>query len=94
MQQGPQGAYVYAINPDSTVAVRPVKVGQVSAGQALVDSGLTANEQVVTDGQYKLQAGTRVTLLAGKAAEQAKARQCATTSTCAGKKALLPVWSG
>ena len=52
---------VYVINPDNTVAVRPVKVAQVSGGQALIDSGLTANEQVVVDGQYKLQAGSRVT---------------------------------
>jgi multidrug efflux system membrane fusion protein len=79
VQQGPQGAYVYVINPDSTVVVRDVKVAQVSGGQALVDSGLTANEQVVTDGQYKLQAGTRVTLLHGKAAEQAKAQSAQQT---------------
>ena len=79
VQQGPQGAYVYVVNPDSTVAVRPVKVAQVSGGQALIDSGLTANEQVVTDGQYKLQAGIRVTLLHGKAAEQAAAQSAQQT---------------
>src|SRR6201988_4311709 len=54
VQQGPQGSYVYVINPDNTVAVRDVKIAQVSGGEALIDSGLTANEQVVTDGQYKL----------------------------------------
>ena len=40
--------------------MRPVKVAQISGGQALIDSGLTANEQVVVDGQYKLQAGSHV----------------------------------
>src|SRR5437667_8347035 len=55
VQQGPQGPYAYVINADSTVAVRPVKVAQVSGGQALIDSGLSAGEQVVVDGQYKLQ---------------------------------------
>ena len=79
VQQGPQGSYVYVINRDNTVAVRDVKVAQVSAGQALIDSGLTANEQVVTDGQYRLQAGTRVTLLHGKAAEQARAQSAQQT---------------
>jgi multidrug efflux system membrane fusion protein len=79
VQQGPQGAYVYAINPDSTVAVRQVKVAQVSGGQALIDSGLAANEQVVTDGQYKLQEGTQVTLLHGKAAEEAAAQSALQT---------------
>ena len=57
VQQGQNGAYVYVVKPDSTVAMRPVKVAQISDGQALIDSGLTANEQVVVDGQYKLQAG-------------------------------------
>lgn len=79
VQQGPQGSYVYVVNPDSTVAVREVKVAQVSGGQALIDSGLTANEQVVTDGQYKLQAGIRVTLLHGKAAEEAAAQSAQQT---------------
>jgi multidrug efflux system membrane fusion protein len=79
VQQGPQGPYVYVVNPDSTAAVRPVKVAQVSGGQALIDSGLAANEQVVTDGQYKLQPGVRVTLLHGKAAEQARAQSAQQT---------------
>jgi multidrug efflux system membrane fusion protein len=74
VQQGPQGPYVYVISPDSAVAVRRVAVAQVSGGQALVDSGLIANEQVVVDGQYRLQAGTHVTLLHGKAAEEAAAQ--------------------
>jgi membrane fusion protein, multidrug efflux system len=74
VQQGPNGPYAYVINPDGTVATRPVKVAQVSEGQALIDSGLEANEQVVTDGQYKLQPGVHVTILTGKAAEEAKAQ--------------------
>src|SRR5271169_339677 len=74
VQQGPNGAYAYVVNPNDTVAVRPVKVAQISDGQALIDSGLEANEQVVIDGQYKLQPGTRVTILHGKAAEEAAAQ--------------------
>src|SRR5208282_5049330 len=71
VQQGPQGAYAYVINPDSSVAIRTIKVGQISEGQALIDSGLQANEQVVVDGQYKLQPGAHVTILHGRAAEEA-----------------------
>jgi multidrug efflux system membrane fusion protein len=74
VQQGPQGPYAYVINPDSTVAVRPVKVVQVSGGRALIDTGLSAGEQVVVDGQYKLQPGVHVTILHGKAAEEAAAQ--------------------
>jgi membrane fusion protein, multidrug efflux system len=73
VQQGPQGPYAYVVNPDNTVAIRPIKVAQISQGQALIDSGLKANEQVVVDGQYKLEAGVRVTILHGQAAaEQAE----------------------
>jgi multidrug efflux system membrane fusion protein len=74
VQQGPQGAYAYVVNPDSSVAIRPIKVAQVSDGQALIDSGLKANEQVVVDGQYKLVPGTHVTVLHGQAAVEAAAQ--------------------
>src|SRR5262249_34470988 len=49
VQQGPDGSYVYVIKPDSTVEMRPVKVGQVSEGDALIETGLKANEKIVTD---------------------------------------------
>jgi multidrug efflux system membrane fusion protein len=74
VQQGPNGAYVYVINPNDTVETRPVRVAEISGGQTLIDSGLKANEQVVVDGQYKLQPGTRVTMLHGKAAQEAIAQ--------------------
>jgi multidrug efflux system membrane fusion protein len=74
VQQGPSGAYVYVINDNSTVENRPVKVTQIGGGQALIDSGLKANEQIVVDGQYKLQPGTRVTILHGRAAQEAIAQ--------------------
>jgi membrane fusion protein, multidrug efflux system len=74
VQQGAQGPYAYVINPDGSVAIRQIKVAQVSEGQALIDSGLQANEQVVVDGQYKLQPGTHVTLLTGQAAKEAEAQ--------------------
>ena len=75
VQQGPNGAYAYVIKPDGTVAIRPLKVAQISDGEALIDSGLKAGEQVVVDGQYRLQAGTHVTILHGEAAEEAAAQQ-------------------
>jgi membrane fusion protein, multidrug efflux system len=75
VQQGPKGPYAWVIKPDNTVAIRQIKVAQISDGQALIDSGLDANERVVVDGQYKLQPGIHVTLLHGKAAEEAAAQQ-------------------
>jgi membrane fusion protein, multidrug efflux system len=60
VQRGPQGDYAYVIKPDSTVEMRPVSVGQLRDGVALIDSGLSAGERVVVDGQYKLRPGSRV----------------------------------
>ena len=70
MEKGPKGTYTYVVNPDNTVAIRQIKVAQISEGQALINSGLKANEQVVVDGQYKLEPGVRVTILHGQAAEE------------------------
>jgi multidrug efflux system membrane fusion protein len=42
--------------------MRPIKVGRTETNLALVESGLKAGEQVVVDGQYKLQPGSRVEL--------------------------------
>jgi multidrug efflux system membrane fusion protein len=74
VQQGAQGAYAYVIDLTNTVEARPIVVAQISGGQALIDSGLKAGEQVVVDGQYKLQPGSRVTILHGTAAAEAAAQ--------------------
>lgn len=62
VQRGPQGTYAYVIKPDKTVEMRLIKVAQTENNQALIDSGLQPGEQVVVDGQYKLQPGARVEL--------------------------------
>ena len=59
----------------SAVAIRPLKVAEITDGEALIDSGLKAGEHVVVDGQYRLQPGTHVTVLHGEAAEEAAAQQ-------------------
>jgi len=60
VQRGPQGTYAYVIKPDKTVEMRPIKVAQTENNQALIDTGLHPGEQVVVDGQYKLQPGAHV----------------------------------
>ena len=74
IQQGQNGSYVYLIRPGNVAEIQPVKVAQISNGQALIDSGLTNKDEVVVDGQYKLQPGSHVTELTGKAAEEARAQ--------------------
>jgi membrane fusion protein, multidrug efflux system len=71
VQQGPQGPLVWVIGPDQTVTTRPIRVAEISEGQALIDSGLKANETVVVQGQYRLQPNAPVRVLQGQAAEQA-----------------------
>ena len=60
IQRGPNGTYAYVITKDKTAEMRPVQVAQIDGGQALIDSGLQEGEQVVVDGQYKLQPGSPV----------------------------------
>lgn len=58
--RGPDGTYVFVIQGDATVATRAVTVDQIEEDSALIGHGLQAGERVVTDGQYRLQAGSRV----------------------------------
>ena len=71
VQQGPEGSFVWVIGSDGTVQTRPVSVAQISDGQALIDSGLRADEKVVIAGQYRLEPGSPVQELHGKAAQEA-----------------------
>ena len=71
VQQGPQGQYVYVVGADGVAQMRPVKVGQISDGSALIDSGVKPNETVVVAGQYRVQPGSHVRFLTGNAAKQA-----------------------
>jgi multidrug efflux system membrane fusion protein len=71
IQQGQNGSYVWVISADGSVQQHPVTVGQISDGQALINSGLSGDDNVVIAGQYRLQAGLHVRELHGKAAQQA-----------------------
>jgi membrane fusion protein, multidrug efflux system len=57
---GAPGTYVYVINADSTVSVRPVKIGPSAGDMTAVDSGLAAGDRVVVDGADRLRDGLRV----------------------------------
>jgi multidrug efflux system membrane fusion protein len=60
IQHSNQGTFAYVIKPDKTVEMRQVKVGTTEGNLVAVDSGLQAGEMVVTDGQDKLQPGSKV----------------------------------
>jgi len=65
LQSGNQGQFVFVVKPDKTVEVRQVKVGFTEANTASIDQGLNVGEQVVTDGQDKLQPNSRVEVQQG-----------------------------
>ncbi len=66
VQRGPQGTYVFTVKTDNTAEMRPISVSLTVGSLAAVDQGLRIGEQVVTDGQDKLQPGTRVEVRGGQ----------------------------
>jgi len=62
--QGPEGYYVYVLQPNDTVKRRPVEIAATQGGLAVVAKGLAAGERVIVDGQYRLSDGARVRIVA------------------------------
>lgn len=60
VQIGQEGHYVYILKSDQTVELRKVKVGQKEEKNTLIQSGLSADEVVVTEGQLNLNPGIKV----------------------------------
>jgi multidrug efflux system membrane fusion protein len=58
--RGPDGTYAFVIGQDRRVAKRAVRLGWSDKDLAVIDEGLAAGEEVVTDGQYRIQAGSPV----------------------------------
>jgi len=62
IQRGPQGTYVYLLQVDKTVKIRPVTVGLTQDDITVITDGLQDADQVATDGMVKLQDGSKVML--------------------------------
>jgi multidrug efflux system membrane fusion protein len=60
VQTGPQSEFVYIVNNDKTVALRPVKTGPTEGDATAIESGLDAGDLVVVDGIDKLKPGSKV----------------------------------
>jgi membrane fusion protein, multidrug efflux system len=65
IQRGPQGTYVFVVKPDNTAEMRNVTVSISQGNLTAITQGLKPNENVVTDGQDKLQPGTKVEIRGG-----------------------------
>lgn len=66
IQSGPNGSYLFVIKPDQTVEMRDVEVAQTFKGVSAIRQGLAVGEQVVVDGQFRLEQGTKVAVQAPK----------------------------
>jgi multidrug efflux system membrane fusion protein len=60
LQHGTDGDYVWLVKPDKTAAMQPVKVSTVEGTAVVLDSGLSAGQQIVIDGADKLREGSKV----------------------------------
>jgi multidrug efflux system membrane fusion protein len=60
IQRGPQGTYVFTVKPDKTAEMRNVTATISQGNLTAISQGLQPGEVVVTDGQDKLQPGTKV----------------------------------
>jgi membrane fusion protein, multidrug efflux system len=60
IQAGQQGDFAFVVKPDQTVDLRAVSVDRTSGGESVVKEGLKPGETVITDGQLRLVAGSRI----------------------------------
>lgn len=65
IQRNDAGTYVYTVQPDNTVAMKPVTVAELQGNRAVIGKGLAAGDRVVSEGQYKLRAGAKIVETAG-----------------------------
>ena len=60
IQHGPDGLFVFTIDNQNKVAMRPIKTGEEGDSGTQVASGLNAGDRVVVAGQYRLVPGALV----------------------------------
>ena len=60
IQRGVPGTFVYLVQDDSTVTVRPVKLGITDGDRVEVLSGVQPGDRIVIDGADKLREGAKV----------------------------------
>jgi len=64
VQRGPEGDYVYVVGSDNTAQIRSVVQGvEVDDSHVQVTKGLKPGERVVTEGQFRLKPGSKVSAL-------------------------------
>lgn len=62
IQSNPSGSYVWVIAANGRAAMRPVATGERLGDRIVITRGLAGGEQVVTDGQFGLFPGAKVSM--------------------------------
>src|SRR6266566_4465965 len=60
IQRNGNGTFAYVVDPEDRVELRPIRVGQIDGGIALVESGLEPGQRVVVTSQEQLRPGASV----------------------------------
>jgi membrane fusion protein, multidrug efflux system len=79
--RGPQGTFVYLVKPDKTVEARTVTIALTQGNTTAIASGLKPGDTVVTDGQDKLQTGSKIEARSGRPGNNARGSDAASSGT-------------
>jgi multidrug efflux system membrane fusion protein len=69
LQRGPQGFYVWVIQPGDTAELRVIDAMPIDDNVTIVAKGLSPGERIVVDGQSRLEVGARVDARSREAAK-------------------------
>jgi multidrug efflux system membrane fusion protein len=83
VQRGAPGTFVYLVDADSTVSVKPIDLGPSSGERVAVRSGLSPGDRVVIDGADRLRNGAKVVIRDGPAGVAAAAPSSPPSSAAA-----------
>lgn len=63
VQYGSNGTYVFVLNNDNTVSLKPVTIAATLGNETAITADVTPGQQVIVEGTDKLKDGTAVTVL-------------------------------
>src|SRR5439155_347533 len=70
VQTGQQGTFVFIVQPDQTVELRPVTVARLAGDETVLQTGVSRGDTVVTEGYLRLLPGSRSSVMIARAQRQ------------------------
>jgi multidrug efflux system membrane fusion protein len=94
VRQRTQGDYVYVLNADRSVHLRPVTRGMATVDKVAITTGLQPGERVVTEGADRLRDGARVVLPSDRPASGAMRGARGASGAALGASGASGAWGG